>query len=81
MPLFIWECESCGASSRRLLEDRPTLPPCSICGNTQRFVTQSSARVIEIRDNGFMPRKVEQLANVQELVKTRSTPDKEDDII
>jgi len=31
-----------------------------------------TARVIEVRDNGIMPRKVEQLADVEELIKDRS---------
>lgn len=81
MPLFLWECQSCGTSSRKLLEERPLLPPCPACGGEQRFTTQATSRVIEIRDNGFMPRKVEQLANVQDLVRRRSTPEGEDDII
>jgi hypothetical protein len=38
-------------------------------------------RVVEVRDNGLMPKKVEQLADIDELVRDRSTKKPDGEII
>lgn len=72
MPIFNWKCSSCGELTRKLLKDRPTLGTCC-CGGKLEFMSDLTTRVVEVRDNGLMPRKVEQLQGVQEMVRDRST--------
>jgi len=79
MPVFDLKCPACGESERKLMltmQDRP----CPKCETVMvRAGTGPTSRIIEIRDNGFMPKKVEQLADVQELVRQRSTEKPEPD--
>lgn len=71
MALYSMECE-CG-NKKRILASEPKCV-CSRCGkNMHRAGTGPSSRVIEVRDNGLMHKKVEQLADIQDLVKERST--------
>jgi hypothetical protein len=71
MPLFRWICNECGKISRSISDRRPELPPCS-CGGSQIFVTGGGTMVMETLDNGAMPRKVERLARVEELMADRN---------
>lgn len=71
MPIFSWKCPDCGEVTRKLLKGRPELGTCC-CGGKLEFVSNLTTRVVEVRDNGLMPKKVEQLQNVQEMVKDRS---------
>ena len=72
MPIFTWKCPDCGEVTRKLLKGRPTLGKCC-CGGQLEFDSALTTRVVEVRDNGLMPKKVEQLQNVQEMVRDRST--------
>ena len=72
MPIFTWKCPSCGEVTRKILKGRPTLGTCC-CGGQLEFVSGLTTRVVEVRDNGLMPKKVEQLQGVQDLVRDRST--------
>jgi len=70
MPVFNWQCKKCHKVQRALLSQRPMLPKCE-CGGSQKFTTQTTARVIEVRDNGLLIRKVEQLSGIQEMLAER----------
>ena len=74
MPLYRWRCEKCGEATRKLLASRPKLGTCC-CGGKLIFVTNAQAMVMESLDNGIMPRRVEQLKDVEELRKVRSDID------
>lgn len=76
MALYMWQCQKCERLTRKLSDDRPQLSNCE-CGGENKFVTKPTSRIVEIRDNGVMPRQVEQLANVADLIKNRSTPDED----
>lgn len=73
MGLFYWKCTKCDNSGKKLARQLPDLEPCPKCGADQDFVDESTSRVVEVRDNGLMHKKVEQLANVAELMHERST--------
>lgn len=73
MAMFQWFCTKCDHSEKKLLPRMPTLGPCPKCGADQDFIDNSTSRIIEERDNGFMHKKVEQLANISELMAERSS--------
>ncbi len=71
MPVFNLSCPGCSERLRKLLPSFANLP-CPKCGVTLvRDGEGPTQRVIEVRDNGVMPKKVEQLANIDELIKNR----------
>jgi hypothetical protein len=81
MPIYNWKCSNdCGIEQRKVLKTRPKLGNCC-CGASFVFVSNLSARVVEIRDNGIMPKKVEQLAEVSEVARDHSTKKPDDDIV
>jgi len=80
MAVYNWECKVCHTKSRKILPARPKLGACS-CGGQLEFVNEMTTRVVEVRDNGWMPKKVEQLVGVKEMIASRSTDPKKDDII
>lgn len=71
MPIFNLECPECGEQIRKVLPEFKDVP----CPKCQTVLVRNgegpSSRVVEIRDNGYMPKKVEQLANINELIKER----------
>jgi len=83
MPIYNFKCPECGEDFRKVL---PHLTehkkPCPKCGKAAEYTGKGpTSRIVEVRDNGFMPKKVEQLADIDEIVKERSTTKPEDDII
>lgn len=76
MPIFNLVCPQCGHRTRKLIADLSNLEKifCRDCdGHYVRVGEGPTTRVVEVRDNGVMPKKVEQLVGAQELVKDRST--------
>jgi predicted nucleic acid-binding Zn ribbon protein len=71
MPVYNWKCKKCGKKQRALLASRPKLPKCE-CGGSQTFATQTTARVIEVRDTGLQIRRVEQLSGIEEMRAERA---------
>lgn len=80
MALFKYQCNTCKKLTRLLLPSRPKLEACE-CGGKQSFITDTQALVMETRDNGIMPRKVEQIQDVERMVKDRSTDPKDPGIV
>lgn len=74
MPVFTWGCPSCKKLTRKLSPARPKLEACG-CGGQPEFISGTTTKVVEVRDNGLMPKKVEQLADIQELIKNRNPDD------
>lgn len=70
MPIYTWKCLDCGEVTRKILKDRPELFKCC-CGGQLEFTTDTTTRVVEVRDNGLMPKKVEQLSGIEDLIKNR----------
>ena len=76
MPIFNLICPQCDRRTRKLIANPANLDkmPCGVCdGTLVRDGEGPTSRVIEVRDNGLMPKKVEQLANIDELIKNRGT--------
>lgn len=74
MPIFNLVCIQCGHRTRKLIGNPENLEKmfCRDCdGHYQREGEGPTSRIIEVRDNGLMPKKVEQLANIDELIKNR----------
>ena len=81
MPLFSYVCTKCGLIGRTLTPSRPKLEPCKACGGDFKFTdTGPTSRVIEVIDTGFMPRKVEVLSGVKDMLNDRGKT-KKDDIV
>ena len=52
--------------------------PCYCGGMYERVPLKgATATVVEVRDNGIQPRRVEQHANIKEILKERSDKDRE----
>ena len=80
MPLFRYQCEQCKEVTRKLLPTRPTLGPCH-CGGKLSFSTDTQAMVKETLDNGVMPRKVERLKDIEEMVQERGQEKKDPGLV
>lgn len=83
MPLFSFNCPTCKEKIRRILPIAPVEPfPCPKCESTlERGSAAPTSRVIEVRDNGIMPRQVEQLVDIGDMIKERSTDPEDPDIV
>lgn len=79
MPVFNTRCKKCGDTGRVLANRRPSLIPCSKCDGPTEFVNSMTTKVVEVRDNGVMPKKVEQLADIEQI--NRLPPKSEGEII
>ena len=76
MPLYYTKCSTCGTERRVILTSRDkSLLGCK-CGGEEDFISKLSVqtRVMEVLDNGIMPRRVERPANAEELQRDHSTP-------
>ncbi len=75
MPLYYFECKKCNRQLRKILPGRvgKGLPHCPECGvNMERLHKPPTTQVLETLDNSLMPKKVERLANAEQLYKDRS---------
>lgn len=79
MGMFYWKCLKCEHTGKKLAPTMPEIGQCPDCGSDQDFVDESSSRIIEVRDNGLMHKKVEQLAGINDLMRERSTKAKNPD--
>jgi hypothetical protein len=80
MALFKFKCKSCAKVTRKILAQRPKLDICQ-CGGELDFITNVEAQVLETFDNGIMPKKVERLRDIQELVKDHASEKKEPGLV
>ena len=83
MPIYNFKCPKCEKKVRRVLPCPPYGDkPCPDCDtNMERDGDGPTQRVVEVRDNGIMPKKVEQLANIDEILVDRSTKKSDGEII
>lgn len=83
MPIYNLECSCCGHKFKKLLSKPPEGLPCPQCSESP--VTWQgqgpTQRIVEVRDNGLMPKKVEQLANISEMVQERSTKKSDGEVV
>lgn len=73
MPLYYFQCETCGKEFRRILKpEEATSQPCA-CGSTlKRDPHPPSSRVTEVLDNGLMTKRIERLADAERLFRERN---------
>ena len=84
MPLYNWQCPKCGKRTRRLLVERPKEDVlCQDDGAVLESLTKGSTSVMEVLDNGIMPKRVERYRDAVELRKQHagSTTPKDESII
>lgn len=72
MALFNWICEQCGFATRQILDARPPEGPLCPKGHRTVAKTQGSTSVMEVLDNGLMPRRVERYRDINELRKSHA---------
>lgn len=75
MPLFRLKCQTCGKLYKFLEDSRPTGKRCSKCDVDLVTDSRVSSGVVEVLDNGLMPKKVERLENVQDLRRDHAKVD------
>lgn len=73
MPAFNLKCNSCFKELRKILKDY--VPVKCDCGGIMSRQANVSSQIKEIIDNGIMTRKVERLADINELRKNRNKDD------
>jgi hypothetical protein len=77
MPLLYGKCCKCQASKKFLTADTlwdnisAVRKVCSCGGNFERDARGVNSMVMEVLDNGVMPRAVERLADIEELKRER----------
>lgn len=83
MPIYNFRCPKCEKDFSRLLPHLSEYEkPCPICKELSPHIGKGpTQRVVEVRDNGLMPKKVEQLADIDEMVRDRSTKKSDGEII
>lgn len=72
MPLYKFKCVACGKRHRVLTSGKAPRTVCDDCGEEMfRDATGPSSRVVEVLDNGIMPRRLERLANAADLAREK----------
>lgn len=75
MPMYNYQCPECEQNFRLLLKPERALEPmpCATCGSVMiRKPQPPTSMVKEVLDNGLMSRKIERLANAEEIGRDRS---------
>ena len=74
MPSYRFSCPKCNKDVNRVMSSPEGKEiKCRTCQSVMtRSVTGPTSRIVETRDNGIMPRAVEQIADVERIVKERS---------
>jgi NAD-dependent SIR2 family protein deacetylase len=71
MPIYNFVCEKCHNTTRRLLKPgqlKGLVPVCTECGDVMiRKMGGPSVRITETLDNGTMTRKLERLADAEQI--------------
>lgn len=75
MPMYRFKCPECSSEVRILRRpekagDAVECPHCKV--PMKRNAQGASSKVVEVLDNGIMSRRVERLANIEEINKERS---------
>ena len=73
MPIFDYRCELCGERVRTMKSSSKEHANCG--GVLVRKPTGATSQQVEVVDNGLMPRRVERLAGVEEMVHERAVED------
>jgi phage terminase large subunit GpA-like protein len=73
MAVYKWRCPTCGVGLRILADTRPTTEKtCNKDGSVLVSENEVSSMVKERLDNGIMPKAVERIKDVEQMVKERS---------
>lgn len=73
MPAVRYKCMACGEEKRLVMFTKPKPSmPCRCGGKMHRQIGSPAAKVVETLDNGAMPRRVEQMKDIKEIMGKRS---------
>jgi len=73
MGLYHFQCPVCEKTKRKLFKSEPGDLILCECGHVMlRIMQPPTTRVVEILDNGLMPRKIERLSEAERFSKERS---------
>lgn len=72
MALYKWVCLNCQKVSKKLLDNRPELPPCPECGGSQSFDTKATSSTKEVLDGWTMRRSMERDPDIKEKLAERN---------
>ncbi len=73
MPIYFYSCGECGNQFKRLLPKEEKTSVCKVCGSAaQRAPQPPTTRITETLDNGVMVRKVERLADAEQIHRERA---------
>jgi hypothetical protein len=77
MPLFNYLCTHCNSLGRVILDKEPKEFVCKICNySASRVFEGPTTQVKEIKDNGFMPKRIEQIQDMEKLIQDRNNETK-----
>lgn len=86
MPLFNFKCDNCGRTKRVISDIAPETfycdpdhgkNPYGTCGGVyERAYEGPTQKVTEIKDNGYMPKRIEQLQDMEGLLQERNNASK-----
>jgi DNA-directed RNA polymerase subunit RPC12/RpoP len=76
MAWFKYQCSTCAKVFRLRLDKREPAVNCAdpVCSGSCKPLlgAASTSQVVEVLDNGIMPRKVERLHNIEEIMEERA---------
>lgn len=74
MPLFTFHCPKCDNTFRKMLSkfDKQHCPKPDCGGEGERVVNPPTSQTREVIDNDLMPRRVERLRDINQLVRDRN---------
>ncbi len=76
MPSFNLKCQECGLEQKRLCKSPKEIPhiECKQCRakGMERMAGETSSQVIEVLDNGLMPRRLERHKDAERMYRERA---------
>jgi hypothetical protein len=67
MPIYFYECKACSFVTRRLLSKELPYIDCNCGATAQRCPKPPTVRITETLDNGVMVKRVERLADAEQI--------------
>lgn len=67
MPIYFYLCPSCGLTIIRVLKKEEPTTPCDCGADAKRAPKAPTTRITETLDNGIMVRKLERLADAEQI--------------
>ena len=67
MPIYFYLCPNCGLTIIRVLKQEEPTTPCDCGTDAKRTPKAPTTRITETLDNGVMVKKVERLADAEQI--------------